>query len=97
MTQSRSRSHLRGDNKPTFVGSLREYREATDDDRLPWKYIRAGHIAALVANADIHGLYVNVLGAERYQVADMRGHILLKSATFAEAIEFVKGHSHAVA
>lgn len=71
--------------------------EIDDIDRLPAAYRAGGNgIGRLVAHADKHGLYVVTLGAERYQISDLRGHIIIKSATFAEAVQACQafGHRH---
>jgi hypothetical protein len=45
---------------------------------------------SLVKLAGRTGHYVSALGAERYQVATERGRIVLKSATYNQAMRFLE-------
>lgn len=68
----------------------REKPEADNDDRLPWHELSGRGIANLVKLADRNGHYVTALGAERFQIATMRGRIVLRSATYDQAILFLE-------
>jgi len=65
-----------------------------DDDqsegRLPWRERQGRGLPNLVKLADRDGHYVTALGGERFQVATMRGRIILKSATYDQAILFLE-------
>jgi hypothetical protein len=78
-----------------FTGSMKPYRENPEadndnDDGLPWRERQGRGIANLVKLADTKDCYVTGLGGERFQVATMRGRIVLKSATYDQAIVFLE-------
>jgi hypothetical protein len=77
-----------------FTGSLKPYHEKPEaddnDDRLPWRELSKRGLANLVKLADTKDCYVTALGAERFQVATMRGRIVLKSATYQQASLFLE-------
>jgi hypothetical protein len=77
-----------------FTGSLKPYHETPEaddnDDRLPWRELQRRGLANLVKLADTKDCYVTALGAERFQVATMRGKIVIRSGTYDQCILYLE-------
>jgi hypothetical protein len=78
----------------SLTGSLKPYREkpeAEDDEgRLPWRMLERRGLANLVKLADTKDCFVTALGGERFQVATMRGKIVIRSGTYDQCILFLE-------
>jgi hypothetical protein len=73
-------------NMSFLAGTVNSHREheRDDPDALPREYRQ--NTAVLYAAAAKRGLYVIRLGGERFQVADTRGHIMLRDGSFDDAL-----------
>jgi hypothetical protein len=73
---------------------MKPYREQpeadNDNDRLPWRERQGRGIANLVKLADTKDCYVTALGAERFQIATMRGKIVIRSGTYDQAVIYLE-------
>ena len=58
-----------------------------DEEPLPVNY-RSNRGGELIQRAQKCGVVVQLLGGERYMLADERGRMILKSATFREAEKY---------
>jgi|SRR5580704_4041492 hypothetical protein len=79
-----------------FTGSMKPYRETPShgdpeaEGRLPWHELTKRGLANLVKIADKKDCYVTALGGERFQVATMRGRIVIRSGTYDQCILYLE-------